>query len=210
MRRRVPPLPPRDAGGNGHKPPPEHAAAREALVERIATQGLIAGFTFKQLVAQLMAAPTTDERGRPSGGANCTRKEAEERIRKAEADLRDEMAQSAQLDRVTSLRRLKNATRKIMLMLEGTADPSLASRLAHTLKELEERLARMQGWDEPERMHVVVTTPNEQLRKVLEEFDEERFNKLAAEALEHERVVEAARGVVHLLPAGKPSGELDS
>jgi hypothetical protein len=120
------------------------------------------------------------------------------------------MTADAQRDMALSFRRVKKAAEKAWRAQHAASDPRIVARLTTVVGQIEERLAKMRGWDEPERMHVVVTTPNDQLRKVLEEFDDDLFARIAAEELERERTFTAAKQVVHLLPQRDPDDPLDS
>jgi hypothetical protein len=186
-RKKRAPLPPvarvngRDARYEVRSEVREHVQARARMVERIAIQGLTVGLSFKQLVQQLMAAPKLDANGTNVGGAGANREEAEDALRRAEEEIRLDMSANNLRDMAMSYRRLKNAARKVALMLEAQQEPGAVSRLAHTLKELEERMAVMRGWDEPERMHVIVSNPSEQARKVFEGLDDDALLQLAVE-----------------------------
>lgn len=172
--------------------------------------GLLSGVAFNGLVRQLMLPPHKDDKGNEVGGASCTRREAEEALRKTEAEIRESMTADAQRDMALSFRRVKKAAEKAWRAQQAASDPRIVARLTTVVGQIEERLAKMRGWDEPERMHVVVTTPNDQLRKVLEEFDDDLFARIAAEELERERTFTAAKQVVHLLPQRDPDDPLDS
>jgi len=188
------PLPPRDPGETDA--PDEHVQARVAYLERLVTQGVTAGMSYRALVSQ--ALEELAKRAREEGARRPRRAEVEDAVRRAEEQLRTEMLAGAQRDRAASYRRLLNVARKLYLQCEQATEPRVTSMLAARLVVIEASLARLAGWNEPERMHVVVTGPSDRLRAALEGYDDEEYARLAAEELERERVVDAARRLVGL------------
>jgi hypothetical protein len=164
-------------------------AAREAIVEALATKGLIANEPFRVLVRQLCAPPG---KGNPYG-SNARKVEAEEAIRRAEDGIRTEMVTNAQRDRATSYRRLLNTARKVYTTLELSTDAKEIASLSQRVVAVEARLAQLAGWNEPERLQVIVTNPSDRVRKAFEGFDDEALIALAVEEEERVRTVRAAR-----------------
>lgn len=163
--------------------------ARAALVEALATKGLIANESFNVLVRQLMGPKSKDN----IYGCNAKKLEAEEAIRRADDAIRQEMAVNAQRDRATSYRRLLNTARKVYTTLEAATDAKEIASLSQRMVAIEGRLAGMAGWDEPERLQIIVTNPSDRVRKAFEGFDDEALVALAVEEEERTRVVRAAR-----------------
>ncbi len=189
---------------------PEHDAARAAVVERFALQGLIAGHSFRTLVAQAMRPPPD--------GLNAKRAEVEDAIRLAEQSIREEMASHSQRDMATSYQRLVAAARKAHAELQNLRSEgfvlvnakgkvlgrdargyaSAVARLTQSVVQVEERLAKFRGWDEPERMHVLVTTGKDRATNAFASMSEEDLVKLAAEDMDRERQFEAMRSALAL------------
>jgi hypothetical protein len=198
----LPPKKPRVAQGGTPPVPPEHPAARAAIIERVAIQGLTSGTAYNVLVRHLMSAPRLGERGENVGGVNATRAEAEEALRRAEEEIRMEMVVGAHRDMAMSYRRVLNAASKAYLAQQSATDPGIIARLTSVVGSIEERLSKMRGWDEPERLHLVVTNESDRVRKAFESFDEEQIALLAAEEEEHIQTLDRAREVLALLPGG--------
>jgi hypothetical protein len=210
MRRKLPPLSPHTLKRGEKRPgePPEHVAARAAYVEATALRGIVAGYSFRTLVEQLQRSPPE--------GVGATRQEAESAIRRAEDELRQEFASTSHRDMAASCRRLLGASRRIHHALEAVqlvvmdpkgkarmnpTAPRDIARLSLALSRNEERLSKLRGWDEPERVHVVVTNANDRVRRAIEAVDDDAMDRLAAEEVEHQMVVEKAQHIIGLLPA---------
>ena len=172
-----------------HRPDPaEHVAARAALIEQMVTHGVTAGVSFRHLVREVIKA-----------NPGFAREEVEAAIRHAEEQLRAEMTSGSARDRSASYRRLLNVARGLYLTFEAS-EAKAKGVLSLRIVAVEERLAKMAGWDEPERLHIQVTGPSDRLRKALEGFDDEAFVRLAAEEEEQSRTVERAREALGLPP----------
>jgi len=186
--------------------PEEHAQARAALIERFVMQGVTAGIAFGSLVTQTLA--ELRKAAAQNGGMAPRRSEIEEAVRRAEEQLRSEMATGSQRDRAASYHRLLNVAQKLYLLHAGASDVRTIAMLATRIMAVEARLATMAGWDEPERVHVEVTGPSDRLRQAMEGFDDAEYERFAAEELERERVIEAARTVLALpAPGHENDGE---
>ena len=163
-------------------------------VERSATMLLVANVPIKEALVRLRKSPE-------HGGVDATKPEAVEALRRAEQVLKQAMAEGSLTDRAASYRRLLNVARKLYLALENTDSKKVHSirGLALAINQIETRLAKMAGWDEPERMHVVVQAPRESARQAFEQFSDAEYEQLAAEYEEQARLVLATRR--GLLPA---------
>jgi hypothetical protein len=220
LQRTVAPLPPKQPSAtqngveDGSDRTDEERAARAAFLERLVMQGITAGVPGVALITQARDELAQKWGGKPKRG------EVEEAVRRIEEQIRQDMSAHAQRDRARSYRGLLNVRRKLLLQFEAArnATTSTTTRnttkngktesstvtttktdsyeltaLARVLLATEERLAKMAGWDEPERVHVEVVGPSDRLRAAMESFSDEEFVKLSAEQLEHERIMAVAR-----------------
>ena len=184
--------------------PPEHIDARAALLERFALNGLTANVSFKLLVRQMclppryVEDPRAPEGRRNEGGFAATRTEAEEVIRRAEEAIKQEMTTGSQRDLAMSYRRMTKTAGKLDQMIHATPDPKVVAVLAQRQVAVEARLAELRGWNEPERLHVILTNPSERVRKAFEGFDDDDLVALALEEDERTRTLEAARTALGL------------
>lgn len=198
-RKKLPPLPPRgpdvlvrDKAGASkqHVPPTEHEEARAAAVARLVTSGVETGLNFDQLVAEVMK-----QFGQSHG---LKRAEVVDAIRREEEQLRTEISRDSQKRRTLAVRQLENASRKLYLHLQQAKDVAEIARLERSFTSLMERRAKLEGWDEPDRVRVEVMTSPDRLLTVFEHLDEEEYTDLAARQLEDERLIASTRKLLGL------------
>jgi|GEM_PF-4300035 hypothetical protein len=186
-----PPLPPKPPASSA----PEHDAARAAVVENLVTEGVVAGVSFRDLSRQVLK-----QYGEQYG---LGRPEVEDAIRRAEESLRSELASQSAHQRAVTGRQLMTLRDRLFREARMTQDSVVLARLSARHGELSEKLASLFGWNEPERLRVEVSGPSDRLRKVLEDFDDEEYTRIAAEEEEKERQLGVLRQAAGL-PARTP------
>jgi hypothetical protein len=192
-RKKLPPtpLPPKALTA----PAPEHDAARGAFLEDLVTGGVVSGTPFKRLVRSIL-----DQYGETH---RLKRAEVEDAVRRAEENMRVELSASSAHQRAVTARQLMSLRDRLFQSAMTTTKPMIFARAAARHFVASERLSQLFGWNEPERLRIEVVGSSERLKKVLEDFDDEEYTRIAAEEEEKDRQLGVLREAAGL-PAQTP------